>query len=253
MKTKTIKYSAISAFLLLAVIIFSGPLTGSDYIMLENFDSYRSTPFSQWKFRGKYSHAQAVYSIRKEGYRKFLHAGTGARSKSVWLGKLVNENNIIGKNKTSWDIKKYPMLSWDWRVQSIPEKGNERIRKKNDSAAGIYVIFQIKQVPFVGWQNQPAHWIKYVWSTTLPVGTVVERKSSKLGVSIFEGRYVVVASGKKGFNRWRTFRRNVLKDYIRFFGKTPKFNPIAIGILTDSNSTDSVSSADYDNIKAGSD
>lgn len=218
------------------------------YIMLEDFQGYGNDPFSGWQARDSYENSIKIYSVIVEGDRKFLRASTLSSNKSIQIGKLINENKLIGSDKIWWDIYKYPCISWDWRIHVLPKDGSEEAKKRNDSAAAIYVVFQRKRVPAVDWQNQPSDWIKYVWSTTLPVGTVVKRSASKLGVTLYDGRYVVVASGKKNMKKWMTVKRNVLQDYRQFFDKNPKFQPSVIGILTDSNSTHSTAMADYDNI-----
>ncbi len=219
-----------------------------NYIMLEDFQSYGNDPFSGWQARDSYENAIKIYSIMVEGDRKFLRASTLEMNKSIQIGRLINENKLIGSDRIWWDIYKYPFISWEWRIQALPAGGNEDSKGKNDSAAGFYVLFQRKRVPGLDWQNQPSDWIKYVWSTTLPVGKVVYRSAKKMGVTLYEGRYVVVASGKKNMKKWVTVKRNVLEDYRNLFGRDPKFQPSVIGILTDSNNTHSSAMADYDNI-----
>ena len=211
----------------------------SDYIIIEDFQKYKGNPFSEWTSREDIKQAAPVYKIVEEGGKKFLRAST------------VNVNNSIqiGKGNLKWDIKTHPYLSWEWRARILPEGGNENISEKNDSAAGLYVVYQTKSIPFVGWQYQPANWIKYVWSSTLPVGTVRARKISKAGFNL-EGRYVVVASGKQDLGKWITFKRNVVDDYQKYFGSKPPYKSMMLGILTDSNDTKSTAEADYGVIKA---
>ena len=211
----------------------------SDYLILEDFQKYGENPFASWTSREDLKKAATVYKIVEENGKKFLRAST------------VNANNSvqIGKDKLKWDIKTHPYLSWEWRVRILPDGGNEKDGSTRDSAAGVYVVYQTKSIPLVGTQYQPANWIKYVWSTTLPVGTVIPRKITKLGFNL-EGRYVVVASGKKDLNKWITFKRNVVDDYQQFFGTKPPYKSIMIGILTDSDDTKSKAEADYGVIKA---
>jgi hypothetical protein len=214
--------------------------SGPDFVMLEDFQKYSGNPFSEWSSRENIQYAYPVYKIMEENGNKFLRAST------------VNANNSVqlGKPNIWWDLYSYPYLSWDWRVRIIPAGGNEYPGNKNDSAAAIYVVFQTGNVPFAGWQYQPANWIKYVWSSTLPVGTVITRKIAKMGMNLYEGKYIVVASGKKDLGKWITFKRNVIADYERTFGKKPVYKKVFIGILTDSNKTKSRAEADYDNIRA---
>jgi hypothetical protein len=225
-------------------------LSDTKYIILEDFQRYDEKSFPDWNFTRNYAKASSVYSIVNENGKKFLKGSTVNAHYTVQLGKQVNENNLIGKNKTNWDIYAYPFINWEWRIKILPTGGNETYEDTNDSAASIYVVFQKAIVPFASWKHQPANWIKYVWSSTLPTGTVISRKFSKFGMSLYEGRYIVVASGNKDLGKWITFKRNVLEDYKTQFGGNPPHNPIIIGIMTDSNTTKSDAEADYDNIKA---
>jgi len=238
------KRVAILISLLMTALFFGLPevkdlFSQSDYIIIENFQKYSGNPFSEWTTRDEIKKATPVYKIMEENGKKFLRAST------------VNTNNSvqIGKGNIKWDIKTYPCLNWEWRARILPDGGNESNSKTNDSAAGLYVVYQTKSIPLVGWQYQPANWIKYVWSTTLPVGTVIPRKISKMGFDL-EGRYVVVASGKKDLGKWISFKRNVVDDYQKFFGTKPPYKSIMIGILTDSDNTNSKAEADYGVIKA---
>ena len=48
--------------------------------------------------------------------------------------------------------------------------------------------------------------------------------------------------------KWIAEERNVLNDYKKVFGKSPKDDPILIAILSDSNDTRSIAVAEYDDI-----
>jgi hypothetical protein len=144
----------------------------------------------------------------------------------------VNDVESIGK-RVSYSLHDYPEVHWRWRVNDLPPGAREDIKKKNDSAAGIYVAFK-GTFPF-------NHVIKYVWSTTLPVGTVV--KSPHNGkVMIF-----VIEQGPGNINHWMPEERNVLNDYLRAFGSQPPLVE-GIAIQTDSDNTKSSASADFDDI-----
>lgn len=144
--------------------------------------------------------------------------------------KSANDVQGIGK-KFVYNVNEYPFLYWRWRVNKLPQGGQENIKKKNDSAAGVYVFFK-NGYPF-------SKAIKYVWSSTLPIGTMVKSPySSKTMIFVIE-------SGDKDIGRWLTERRNVLEDYKKAFGSLP---PLAqgIAIMTDSDNTHSSALADYD-------
>jgi hypothetical protein len=154
------------------------------------------------------------------------------RDSSNYFVRLKSEKDVesIGI-KIRFNIHDRPQLSWKWRVHALPLGGRENVKKKNDSAAGVFVAFK-GIYPF----NKV---IKYVWSTTLPVGTMTKSPHSG-NVMIF-----VVSSGADSLDTWVTEGRNVLEDYLKAFGSQP---PLAEGIAiqTDSDDTGTCACADYD-------
>lgn len=165
------------------------------------------------------------YYVMKEGDNKFLRY-SGTRAKHLNF-PLVNK---------PVDIFKTPILSWKWRIWDLPDGASEN--DENDTAASIYVVFDMGHVM---WKDVPKS-IRYTWSSTLPVGTVLSK--------FFDNqKVVVVASGKAGLGQWKTFERNIVEDYKRLFGDKPPKTPLAVLILSDGDNTNNTSVADYDEIK----
>lgn len=173
------------------------------------------------ELRGTYN-----YTVMEEGTNKFLRF-EGVRGKHLNY-PLVN---------TDVDIYETPILNWKWRIHDIPDGAKETDKKKNDTAASIYVVFDLGKVLF---RKVPKS-IRYTWSSSLPVG---KEKS------IFHGnqKIVVVGSGEDGLGEWQSFQRNIVEDYQRLFGDPPPNTPLAILILSDGDSTKKISKADYDDI-----
>ena len=169
------------------------------------------------------NNAAKVYSVQVEGGKKFLHADSkGSRDQ-------------IGYER-KWVLKEFPILQWQWRALLFPVGTNEREKNGNDSVLGLYIIF--------------GHWpfiktIKYIWSDTLPAGISFNSPFSK-GTKI-----LVIRSGRSLMGTWVQERRDVLFDYQQLFGEGEK-NPVAtgIGILTDSDNTNSHAIGDYAEIQA---
>ena len=169
------------------------------------------------------NNAAKVYSVQVEGGKKFLHADSkGSRDQ-------------IGYER-KWVLKEFPILQWQWRPLLFPVGTNEREKSGNDSVLGLYIIF--------------GHWpfiktIKYIWSDNLPVGIFFNSPFSK-GTKI-----LVIRSGRSMMGTWVQERRDVLLDYRQLFGEGEK-NPVAtgIGILTDSDNTNSHAIGDYAEIQA---
>ena len=162
-----------------------------------------------------------VYSIQAEDGHRFLHAD--ARAMSVQIGY-----------EKKWEVKDFPILRWRWRARIFPEGTDERKKSGNDNVLSVYVVFG-------GWPIPRA--IKYVWSDTLSAGTVLDSPHSG------RTKVIVVRSGREGKGKWVEEERDVLADYLRLWDES-RTNPTARGILllTDSDSTQTRASGDYDDI-----
>jgi hypothetical protein len=160
-----------------------------------------------------------VYTVQEEGGRKFLHAD--ARGTAVQIGF-----------ESQWSLKEHPFLEWQWRALILPDKGDEMKKATNDSVLGLYVVFG--RQPFI-------KTVKYVWSTTLPIGLSLESPFSS------RTRMIVLESGDALLGKWVSERRDVLADYRHLFGGDP---PVVrgIAILTDADNTASRASGDYGDI-----
>jgi hypothetical protein len=175
--------------------------------------SFRTYPFQ----RGK---AEQVYHVKDQGGNKVLHA-LDDKDLSVQAFK-----------RFTWDVKQWPHFSWRWKAVTLPPNANENNGMPNDSACGIYVTFG----------GYTGNAIKYVWSTTQPTGTIIEKKPNKFYI-------VVLNSGSGEVGTWQTKSVNVLEDYKKIFKSDPKGDPDGFGLLTDGNATHSPAACDYDDFK----
>lgn len=179
-------------------------------VPIENFSQFKTYPLQRSK-------ALKVYSVQSEGGRRFLHAEVRGETQDFAVQIF---------RRFDWDITRWPKISWQWRAKSIPvmPAGVHR----DDNACGVYVTFG-------GWGGKA---IKYVWSSDLPAGKVIESIPGKFVV-------VVARSGAAGLNTWQPMTVNVVEDYRRFFKKELDSNPDGLGILTDGDQTHSPSVCDY--------
>ncbi len=223
MKIKTKLFSAVLAS---AILLTQASTFADDKVqgpkMMESFTSYPAnkfpTSFRTYPFqRGK---AQEVYFVREENGNKYLN-GTDEKDLSIQVFK-----------RFVWDTAKEPYFSWQWRAQTLPTGAAETSPTTNDSACGVYVVFG----------GYTGDIIKYVWSTTLPVGTIYEKKPGKMYM-------VVLDSGPGSVGQWQTRSVDVLADYKKIFKKDPTEQPPGFGLLTDGNATHTKASCDYDNFQ----
>lgn len=215
----------------IAVLLFATPTAFAEPFTPKKLPSLRIVEsFSQYELdkfpksfrtyplqRGK---AEQVYIVKEEGGNKFLHA-LDDKDLSVQAFK-----------RFFWEAKRWPNFSWKWRAVTLPKGAEETNGRPNDSACGVYVIFG----------GYTGNVIKYVWSTTLPAGTVVEKKPNKFYI-------LVLDSGSENVGSWQTKTVNVVEDYKRLFKTEPTKDPDGFGLLTDGNATHTPAACDYDDFK----
>lgn len=195
-----------------------GKTTLGTRIALANFDTDEPLTFPQdWKVHGSEEIARLVYQVVAEKGNHFLRAYADKQDVQIGISRSVPP-------------KEFPALQWRWRAKQLPTGANERAVKTNDSVAGVYVIFDSKLFPRA---------IKYVWSSSLPIGT---RFTSPV---YWRSHVVVLQSGPTQANEWKLETVNFYHDYQALFGSEPSA-VLGFAILTDSDMTHSIAEADYD-------
>lgn len=187
-------------------------------VALEDFEQYPPQAFpDNWKVRGDEDEARAIYRVAEEDGNHFLRA------------RADKQDVQIGLTKT-FPPKQFPVLQWRWRVKQLPVGANERASQTNDSAAGVYVVFDGTIMPRV---------VKYVWSSSLPVGAQVTSPA------YWRAKIIVLESGAASAGEWRKETVNFYEDYKKLFGSEPG-EVKGVALLTDSDGTATVAEADYD-------
>jgi hypothetical protein len=209
---------------LLVILLFTGTTCSNIMVKkpkhepvraVEDFSRFPVNTFPEaWKSRG--GNGPDVYRVRRE-------SGT-------YLEAKADDIAVTIAKEFEYNLRQYPFLTWQWKAITLPQGGDERYKKTGDSAAGIYVIFSGLGIP-------PKN-IKYVWSATLPVGTITSSPYNSDTI------IKVLQNHDSPLNTWVTETVNVYRDYIRFFGEVSD-GVQAIGILTDSDNTDSLALAHY--------
>lgn len=191
------------------------------YIAVEDFEAtpIGQTPLDWGSWREKDKNKPRLYRVHAQGDQRYIAASDSGYS--VILGKFVH-----------WNPREYPIMTWCWRANAIPPGGNEFLDHANDSAAGLYVIFS------QNWLHVPKQ-LKYVWSSTLPEGTVGRRKK------IFRPWFFVLESGEQRLGQWTFEQVDLERDHRLKLGGAPAERTIGLGLLTDSNSTNSYAEAFY--------
>lgn len=203
-------------------------LQRQEYIILDDFSTTPAgqLPLDWGVWRPKDKEKPLLYQVEVAKGRHYLAARDSGQS--VILGKFMH-----------WNPRAYPILTWCWKADSLPPGGDERYDETNDSAAGLYVVFS------VNWLGAPKQ-LKYVWSSTLPVGTVGRRNM------IWRPWFFVVESGAGHLGQWTFEKVDLLEHYQLKLGDKPADRTVGLNLLTDANSTNSYAEAHYADLRAWS-
>lgn len=201
--------------------------------LVDDFESGTpGNPPTRWKGTQNKEHVpltrkmkstKTVY-VREEDGNRFARVHTEGTSFRIVRSR---------KKGLNWNVRKRPYLQWSWRAKALPEGGNEKYDRKNDTGGALYVTFG------TDWLGRPKS-IKYTYSSTLPVGTTVDYGPLQV--------LVVASKAEQGLDEWITHDRNVVEDYKRLFGESPDSTPLSITMWSDSDTLDDVGTIDFDNI-----
>lgn len=107
------------------------------------------------------------------------------------------------------NVQENPIVSWAWKVLTLPTGASGGQKQRDNHGAGFYLIFSSKDAP----DRMTA--LGYIWDTTLPVGASMTRSDDPTV------RYIVVRSEQGQLGMWLTEERNVLADFQHSFGDGP--------------------------------
>jgi hypothetical protein len=202
-------------------------------LLVDNFEAYETGGFtSDWVYVGRSGNVIPPEEAMEPGDEVFVRKENGNKfARYITRNEAIRFSQRNGK-EFDWSLKEHPFLSWRWRAIRLPEGASEK--GKNDTGGAVYVTFG------TDWLGRPKS-IKYTYSSSLPVGTVVE----------FGPLYVIVAAsaaeGKTG--TWRTERRRIADDYRQVFGGSPPDRPLSITLWSDSDTTRDTAIVDFDDIR----
>ena len=234
--TLTKRISIVVLLMIISAVLIGGPeiigFLKKIFWPRERIELVKHFPFSEegslreWEekiFKGK-----VLYSIDGENHRSFV-LGSSDRTASALYYKI------------KLDIHKRPVISWKWNAQKFPLKEKQEDLKnarQDDFAARVYVIFP-------GFFFTTSKALEYIWTETIPEGTVVTSPYSR------NLQLIVAECGKGERNEWVSEYRDIYEDYVMAFGEEPKLNIGAIAFMTDADSTGSTAESFYDEIKIG--
>ena len=214
------------SLVLSAVLVAAAPSPAANgaCIVLEDFSRAKPGEFPpEWKPRK--DEGREVYRVQEEHGQRFLRA-------EAW------DTGIQAALPTpTWDLEKYPILTWSWRPREFPKNGDERQSSTNDSALAVYVA-----VPYSSIRGPKA--VKYVWSEKVPAGAQLQSNGGLTQVRVLR------SGAPASRDAWVEERVNALGDWKAAFKESKMPRVGGIVVLTDSDGTKSIASGDYRSFRA---
>jgi hypothetical protein len=154
-------------------------------------------------------------------------------------------------------LRDAPTIGWRWKIASPIANADSRRASREDAPARIVLEFDgdMRKLPLlergvyavakrVAGRDLPYATLMYIWSNHERVGTVLPNPHTR------RIQMIVAASGDAGVKAWQAISRNVHDDFVRAFGEEPGMLT-AVGVMTDSDNTESHAEAWYGDIRFG--
>ncbi len=152
------------------------------------------------------------------------------------------------------DPNEFPIIEWEWMIESVLESGDVTEKDGDDYAARIYITFDYP-VSELGFGDKikyrfyktftsfdvPTRALNYVWANKADAGSIHPNPYTDWV------QVIAVESGNEKAGTWQIEQRNIVEDYRAAFGEEP---PAITGIqiMTDSDNTEESAKAAYGKI-----
>jgi hypothetical protein len=160
------------------------------------------------------------------------------------------------------DIPVYPetKLTWRWRADAIPAGADIRTKALDDAPVRIALAFGGDSAKLTVQDQLHRELARMVSGRDLPFATLMytwgddKFAADAVVTTPYTGRIrsVVVERGDEHLGKWRTYSRDIAKDYEQAFGEPPG-RLIGIAIMSDGDNTRSKFTAWYGDIRLETD
>jgi hypothetical protein len=141
------------------------------------------------------------------------------------------------------DLRRYPMLTWQWKVTELIGKADNTRKQTEDSPVRVVVSFAgdldklslddrmfYDNIRLMTGQQLPYATLMYIWENRAARNSVIPNLHTT------RIKMVVAESGREKVGVWQRVSRNVYDDYRRAFGEEPGA-VTAVAIMTDTDNT----------------
>lgn len=172
--------------------------SGNAAPILEDFSKAEPDGFPQgWQASRSEGATRQAYVIAREGEETFLRT------------KGADERMRI-KKRVEWDPKEFPIVTWRWRLRSVPQGAG--------LIAAVYITLDTDLL-FI-----PV-FTKYVWSSSGTAGTLKEG-------GMFSGSEIMVRTGNQALGQWVEERVNAYADFLKIHKHEPAPKAWGISLVT---------------------
>ncbi|WP_319371702.1 DUF3047 domain-containing protein [uncultured Ilyobacter sp.] len=155
--------------------------------------------------------------------------------------------------KDEFDVYKYPLIQWRWKVDNIIKKGDAKSKDGDDYPIRIYIAFKYdpaytglgKRIKYntaklLYGDYPPDSSLNYIWANKDYKENIIANSYTS------EAQMILLQKGDANVGIWKTETVNIIEDYKKAFGKQP---PAVASIIimndTDNTKEKAVSYIDY--------
>ena len=155
--------------------------------------------------------------------------------------------------KGEFDVYKYPFIEWKWKVSDIIKNGDAKSKQGDDYSIRIYIAFKYdpekasfgKRIKYntakiLYGDYPPDSSLNYIWANKNHKEDVIPNAYTD------QAQMILLQKGEANLDIWKIEKVNVVKDYVKAFGKEP---PALASIIimndTDNTKESAVSYLDY--------
>ena len=210
-------------------------------------NSWDSAAMSRW---------EGMQFPNKEATRYTLDQQAPIDSQGVRSALRAQANASASMLRTDVSIRPEDLghVHFSWLVPTLIQEADMATRQGDDSPVRLVLAFEGDRGNFsakdaalneltrlMTGKEMPYATLMYVWCNKRPVGSIIHNARTE------RIRKVVIESGSMGLRQWRNYERDIRADFEAAFGEAPG-KLVGIGIMTDSDNTQSQTHAWYGKI-----
>ncbi len=184
------------------------------------------------------------------GKRASHYRYTRSDGRDAMLVRAASSASML-RQVTRVEPTELSQLRFSWKVPALIESADLSVRDQADSPVRIVLAFEGDRSKFsakdamlselahaLTGEPMPYATLMYVWCNQAQSGTVITSpRTSRI-------RKLVMESGPGKLSQWLDYERDIRADFVKAFGEPPGAL-LAIGIMTDSDNTQSTTQAWY--------